>query len=105
MGQLSLTQHAKERLCTRSIRMADLDLFERLSDIEVAARRGAVHLRLSRRAADEAIRRGLDATQVARLLKLNIVERDGRVLTAYRLPQRPSQSTARNVVSAVQEQD
>ena len=86
MKTLRMTAHATERAADRSIRMDDLEMFERFADLEISARNGATHLRLSKRGAVEARKAGIDDAQIARMIRLNLVESEGNVLTIYRCP-------------------
>jgi hypothetical protein len=79
-----MTQHAEVRRLHRSIRLEDCDVFQEWADLEVPARDNALHVQMSSSAAASAIKAGIRPGQLARLRRLTLVIRSGRIVTMYR---------------------
>lgn len=81
---VQVSRHAQERLVQRGLRRASLELVVAYADVAAKRRGGAVRLRMTRRAMQEAVADGVDLKVVDGARALAAIYRDGLVLTQYR---------------------
>jgi hypothetical protein len=84
MRSLRMTKHARTRAAQRSIRSADLKMWEHFADREEHAPGGATYLQISHSAAEEARAAGIPFDQLRRLRRIRVVVADGAAITVYR---------------------
>lgn len=84
MNSFSMTNHASLRLSHRAIRHADFFCFLDHADWETGQPNGSRAIRLSKKAASEALVEGVDPDTIRRIRSLCAIVAGSTVVTEYR---------------------